>query len=308
MTKAGDAIKSAELNVGTELLVNRPLISGRRRGKEESIALSILSLLVFGTSFYFKAMGCERETRVRAKTPESLAPPKEVKGGGASAVAAPPMISQYRFFDAAFRYLKGGESARRGIAQKFYGPQLISRPQGVAIPPGTLVGARLVSGASNGPVKATLTDAIYVNGDPVVEEGTVLLGTGASTEERLFVRFSKLVFRDGRVEKIAAEAADQSDKIAGLKGSKIGNHALRLAGSIGLNFISGMSEVLQDQHTNPMGMPVKETSLKNALLNGTEKASMEEAGDILSGLKDARPIIEVPAGTSIYVLIGEGNE
>lgn len=69
-----------------------------------------------------------------------------------------------------------------------------------------------------------------------------------------------------------------------------------------------MSEVLQDQHTNPMGMPVKETSLKNALLNGTEKASMEEAGDILSGLKDARPIIEVPAGTSIYVLIGEGNE
>lgn len=306
MTKAAEAIKSAELSVGTDLLVNRPLISGRRQGKKESIALSVLSLLVFGASFYFKAMDRERETRIAAKTPESLAPPKEVKEGDTA--AAVPAISPYRIFDAALRHLKGRDSGGTGVAQKFYGPQLISRPRGLVIPPGTIVEARLVSGASNGPVKAMLTDAIYVNGDPVVEEGTVLLGTGASTEERLFVRFSKLVFRDGRVERITAEAADQSDKIAGLKGSKIGNRTLRLAGSIGLNFVSGASEVLQDQRTNPMGMPMKETSLKNALLNGTEKASVEEASDILSGLKDAKPIIEVPAGTPIYVLIGEGNE
>lgn len=191
---------------------------------------------------------------------------------------------------------------------RFSAPQLIERSKTTQIPAGSLALATLVSGASNGPVKAALSEALIVNGEVVLPEGTILLGSGSSTEERLFITFSKLVHRDGKSEPIQAVAADIKDKIAGLKGSKIGNYAMRLGAGIGLNFVSGMAEVLQDQEAvGPMGMPVKKATMKNAFLNGAEKASLEQASEIMSGLKDKQPIIEVKAGSTIYVLFGENG-
>ena len=55
-----------------------------------------------------------------------------------------------------------------------------------------------------------------------------------------------MVFKDGTVGDISAQACDQADKIVGLKGSKVGNKVVNIAGSIGLGFVGGMSEGLQD--------------------------------------------------------------
>ncbi len=197
----------------------------------------------------------------------------------------------------------------RGRGQlRFSAPQLIERSKNTKIPAGSLVPAILVSGASNGPVKAALSEALVVNGEIVLAEGSILLGSGTSTEERLFVTFSKLVHRDGKSEPIQAVAADIKDKIAGLKGSKIGNYAMKLGAGVGLNFVSGMADVLQDQEAvGPMGLPIKKPTMKNAFLNGTQNASLEQASEIMSGLKDKQTIIEVNAGSTIYVLFGENG-
>ena len=67
--------------------------------------------------------------------------------------------------------------------------------------------------------------------DTFIEEGSTLLGMGSSTEERLFVSFGQVIFKDGTFGKIQAQACDKTDQIVGLKGSKVNGKALQLAGS-----------------------------------------------------------------------------
>lgn len=294
------AVEIQPIPKGVGLLVARSPISKRRLSKTASIALWCCCGVMFGTSIFFRVIRGMKTASLNGSP--GVRAPSEKEMNGQAQIEAPPVTP--------VDLSKSGRAQPQFVAAPrgpFLKPQLIERPKGAAVPPGTLALAKLVSGASNGPVKAVLTESIYVDGDPVLDEGTVLLGSGASTEERLFVRFGMLVLRDGKTEKIQAEAADFGDKIAGLKGSRVGARALKLAGSIGLNFVSGMSEVLQDQKMSPMGMPIKDTSMKNAFLNGTEKAAADEAEDILSGIKEAKPIIEVGAGTPIFVLFGEGG-
>lgn len=199
-----------------------------------------------------------------------------------------------------------GSHSRRGEPVHLSGPHVIARSPGAKIPPGWMVKARLVSGASNGPVRAELLEDLVVNGSTLAPTGALLLGSGSSTEERLYVRFSKLVFQDGRFQSISAEALEESDQIAGLKGSKVGHFATRLAAGIGLHFVGGMSEGLQDTR-GENGAAVKKPTLKNALLNGSEQAAIEEGNELLSNLHNELPVIEVKAGSVITVLFSEGG-
>lgn len=196
-------------------------------------------------------------------------------------------------------------SSGRWKNQRFTAPQLVGRPKNVPIPPGAMVSAKLVSGASNGLIRAELTEALSQSGESLLEEGTILVGQGSSNEERLIVAFSQAVFRDGTVASIQAQACDSSDKIVGLKGSKVGNKVVNIAGSIGLGFVGGFSEGLQDTQ-GQQGVAVRPPSLKNALLNATATTALEQSKNLMSDLKEQRPVIEVPAGESICVIFGGG--
>lgn len=191
-----------------------------------------------------------------------------------------------------------------GKSQKLGGPQIIARPRNLAaIPPGALVKATLLNGASNGAVKARLDEALLVNGDAIIEGGSTLFGQGTSTEERLMVVFNQVVFRDGSFGNIQAHACDQSDQIVGLKGSRIGTRALNVAGGIGLGFVGGMSEGLQESR-GEQGVVVKPPTVRNALLHATATTALDQSRSLMSGLKERKPIIEVPNGTAICVLFG----
>ncbi|MEI8025264.1 MAG: TrbI/VirB10 family protein [Pseudomonadota bacterium] len=192
----------------------------------------------------------------------------------------------------------------QGMPLKLNGPKLLKRPRDISITPGALAMASLAIGASNGPVKAILTDGLVVNGEELIEPEAVLLGTGQSSEERLFIRFDKVVFKDGSMAAIQADAADSSDKTPGLKGSKAGQYALRLGGSIGLNFISGLSEGLQEKEVQGPAV-VNKSTVRNAMLNGTNRAALDQSREMMSSLKNEKPVIEVPEGTSFYVLFGK---
>ncbi len=190
---------------------------------------------------------------------------------------------------------------------KISGMQVISRPRNLsAIPPGSMLEAKLVSGASNGLVRAEVSKSLYVNGDILIPEGAYLVGSGSSTEDRLFVRFTQVVFKDGEFGSINAEACDKTDKIVGLKGSKVGNKALQLTGSLGLGFLGGFSTALQDAD-GQNGAVVTRPSIKNALLNGTATTALEESRNMMSDLKSRIPIIEVPQGTTICIIASGGS-
>ena len=189
---------------------------------------------------------------------------------------------------------------------KFPGLQKIDRHQAGKIPPGSLVKAILATGASNGPVRAEITKALRLLGETLLPVGTVLLGTGQSSEERLFIRFNQVVFKNGSFENIQAQAADLEDKTVGLKGSRLGKYATKYAAAIGLNFVGGMAEGLQEREVVGQQVVAKPTT-KNALLNGASRATLEMANESMTDLKNSAPIIHVEAGKEIYVIFEAGN-
>lgn len=183
----------------------------------------------------------------------------------------------------------------------YSGLQLVQRPNFGKIPAGTMVKAKFVTGASNGPLKAVLVETLYVNGEDIAPEGTTLIGNGNSNEDRLSVQFTKLVFKDGKSQLIQAQACDTSDQMIGVKGKKISKFATMLATSAVLNFLGGVAEGLQENQVQN-GVAVKKNDLNNAALNGASKAAIDQSQEILSDIKNKKSIIQVESGKEFLVL------
>ena len=202
--------------------------------------------------------------------------------------------------------MKEKNKSRQSVIVKLPGLQKIDRRKAGQIPPGSLIKAILITGASNGTVKAETTEALRIQGETLIPAGATLIGTGQSTEERLMVRFTQVVFKDGSFENIQAQAADAEDKTVGLRGSRVGKYAMKYATAIGLNFVGGMAEGLQDREVVGQQVVTKPT-VQNALLNGTSKATLEMANETMTDLKNSAPIIQISAGQSIFVIFENGQ-
>lgn len=189
----------------------------------------------------------------------------------------------------------------------YLGPESIRRPKRIMGADGVVVEAILTTGASNGVVHAKLKENLVAHGEVLAEEGTLLVGQGQSGEERLIIRFHKAVFSDGTSAKISAQALDSEDQIPGIKGSKVGQHGLRLATGIGLNFVGGVSEALQD-YDGEDGALVRRPTLKNALLHGSARAALDHSQETLGDLRNEPTLIEVPRGSTIHVAFEGGND
>lgn len=175
------------------------------------------------------------------------------------------------------------------------------------VPPGAEARATLLTGATNGLIKARLIEALKVDGISFLDAGTLLIGEGQSSEERLFISFKKAVFKNGKFISVLAQGYDKSDKILGLKGSRVGDHSIKLAASAGLNFIAGMAQGLQPTSVLMPGQ-TRRPSASGAALNGLSNAATEQGKQYLEDIKQRAPIIEVPLGTEFIVTFdGGGN-
>ncbi len=196
---------------------------------------------------------------------------------------------------------KSQTKAKRSVRVVYSGLQVVERPNFGKIPPGTMVKAKFVTGASNGPLKAVLMEDLSVNGENIAPEGTTLVGVGNSNEERLLVQFTKIVFRDGHYQNVQGQACDVSDQTVGVKGKKLSKYAVMLATGAGLNFLGGMAEGLQDNEFQN-GIAAKKSDLRNAALNGASKAALEQSNQVLSDLKSSKSVVQVESGKEFYVL------
>lgn len=173
------------------------------------------------------------------------------------------------------------------------------------IPVGSEAKAILVSGASNGIVKARLVTALLVDGDPALPVGTTLFGKGLSQDERLFVEFQKAIFPTGESFAIRAQAFDVTDKILGLKGAFVGTRTKKMGMAIGFGFLSGMAEGLQETSGSNIWGQAQKKSTRDAALSGASKATLDQSQTYLDEVKNSPNIIEVKKGTEFYLIIDE---
>jgi Bacterial conjugation TrbI-like protein len=174
------------------------------------------------------------------------------------------------------------------------------------IPPGAETFAVLLSGATNGMVKAQLTEALKVDGVSLLDAGTLLIGEGQSSDERLFVRFNKAVFKNGKFIRISAQGYDISDKIVGLKGSRVGDYTMKLAASSGLYFLSGLASGMKTEEIALPGQG-RRPRMGDAALQGVSTAAGEQAKQYLEQMKNKAPLIEVKSG-SAFIVTFDGSE
>lgn len=201
------------------------------------------------------------------------------------------------------------ESDRRRAppqSTKLSGPKLIPRSVKLRVPPGTEEKGILMTGASNGLVKVKLKEDVIVAGETFLMAGTVLIGSGSTNDDKLFVHFNKAVSDDATVSAIEAEIADATDKSVGLKGSFWATHGSRIAIGAGLNFLAGASEALQDTQ-GEQGAVVAKPTARNAVLHGTAKAALDESNDVASKYKNAPPAVEIRAGTEVAIIFTDNG-
>lgn len=173
------------------------------------------------------------------------------------------------------------------------------------IPVGAEAKAVLVSGATNGIVKAKLLSPIVVDGEVVVQENAIVFGRGKSGDERLYVEFSKAIFGTGEAFPIRAQAFDYSDKILGLKGSFIGTKTTKMAKAMGFGFLGGMADGLQQNTSGSIFMSGQRPSVRDGALAGTSKAMLDQSQAYMEEMKNTPNIIEVKQGSEFFLIFDE---
>jgi hypothetical protein len=172
------------------------------------------------------------------------------------------------------------------------------------VPIGSEMQAVLVSGATDGIVKAKLTTPLVVDGEPAIPENSVLFGKGKSGEERLMVEFKKVIFPTGEAFAIRAQAFDPSDRVLGLKGAVVGTRTKKMTGAVAFGFLGGMADGMQTTSGSSMFLPQR-PSTRDAALAGASKAALDQSQAYMEELRKSPNIIEVKAGSSLVVIVDE---
>ncbi|MCO5143626.1 MAG: TrbI/VirB10 family protein [Oligoflexia bacterium] len=177
--------------------------------------------------------------------------------------------------------------------------KILNFSNNLEIPPGVETKAVLLSGGTNGLIKAKIIESLRASGTTIFPSDTQILGYGRSSEDRLYIEFKKAILKDGKVVGISAQAFDGKDSILGLNGSRVGDISLKIAASAGLNFISGMALGFQDYSGQPRA--------KDAALSGLSQAATEQAKSSMEEIKNRQPTIEVKKGT-VFTITFDGNK
>jgi hypothetical protein len=215
-------------------------------------------------------------------------------------------LNSYSAADEDARLKVQAKKAPKKAFPKLAGVQKIDRVTAADISPGSMVKAVLLIGASNGPVRVEVKEALREHGETLVPAGAILWGKGTSSEDRLFIHFSKMILRDGQTQDIQADAADGEDQTVGLKGSRVGRYAARYATAVGLNFVGGMAEGLQAREIVGTQVITKPDA-KNALLNGASRATLEMGNEEMEKIRSTPTVIQVDAGKEIFVMFGASD-
>jgi hypothetical protein len=197
--------------------------------------------------------------------------------------------------------------ARTGKDPRLERIKTISFSSHQGVPAGTEAMVVLTSGGANGMVKATLSEGLKSQGDVLLPQGTVFLGSGSSSEDRLFIAFKKAILPDHSVMKIKALAYDKDDRILGVKGKRVSDYAFRLAASSGLIFLGGMADGMREEVNLNVGER-RRPSVRDAALSGVATATDDVGKDMLEKMKSQDSRVEVAHSTSVLIIFDDATD
>ena len=185
------------------------------------------------------------------------------------------------------------KSQGQGIQLVYSGKQVIESSQGAGslttIPSGTNFIGKLLNGIDtrepNQVIKVTLPYGARHASGGFLPPHAILLGivSHSADTDKIFLRFNKIVFPNGREFKIDAQGLNSADFSPGLIGDQHSNSDLRVAGSMGLTLVSAASDVLTSRsmvgamNSYGLGANVPDSNVKNAMLQGVSQVTKQEA-------------------------------
>jgi len=153
-------------------------------------------------------------------------------------------------------------------------------------------------------IKVLLPYGGSFNGKKILDKDTMLLGTAQymGNGEKVYLTFTKAILPNGQEMEINAQALDPSDYSSGIQGEYHGTAGVRIATTLGLSMVSGMTEVLTEKKVHgESGAITPKATMKNALYHGVSKVSEMEASRQASELGQEKAYITVEAGRDLII-------
>ena len=128
--------------------------------------------------------------------------------------------------------------------------------------------------------------------------------------EKVFLDIQSGTYPNGQQFKIRGQALDAKDFSPGIRGDFHGMLSNRVAGELGLNFVTGLTDTLQEKESlggggfAPGSVTAKPT-LKNGFLVGVSKVTDSEAQRMSSELSGQKPYITIEEGKELIVSLQE---
>lgn len=123
---------------------------------------------------------------------------------------------------------------------------------------------------------------------------------------KVFVKLNKGVLPSGKEIKVDAQVLDPNNYSPGLEGRYHGNADMRIASSLGLTLVAGISDVLTEKESLggggllPGGITPK-SNLKNAVYHGVSQVAETEATRQAEALGQEQAYVTVDAGSDLIV-------
>lgn len=157
-------------------------------------------------------------------------------------------------------------------------------------------------------VKVLLPYGGRANAGGELPKSTILFGqvTYSGKGEKVFVKFSKGVLPSGEEVQVEAQGLNPGDYSTGLAGEFHGNADMRVASSLGLTMVAGMSDVLTEKESLGgsgllPGSVTPKATMKNAIYHGVSEVAKDEATRQAEAIGQGQEYVTVDAGTDIIV-------
>ena len=208
-------------------------------------------------------------------------------------------------------YQAADERAKGSGQFKYHAAQVILRQGGdpdKRLPIGTSFVGKLLTGIdTRNPGALVRVLAPYgasFDHDRRIDRGSVVFGTASYTGsgDKVYLKFNRVLYPDGREFRIEAEALSSSDYTSGISGEENDGAGGKIGATLGLTMLSGITDTMVQKETlGQYAEPTAKSTLTNGFYNGLSKASQEEAQRQAAKVQNVPDYVTIEAGLDLIV-------
>lgn len=203
----------------------------------------------------------------------------------------------------------GGSGGNK--SDKYSAKQVIVREdyQGEnALPTGTSFIGKLLDSIDTrdvgAPIKVILPYGGGTKGKILIPKDSIVFGTFnyAGNGDRVHIQFNSGVTAQGKEFKIQAQALNSKNFAPGLFGDYHGTGANRIASTMGLGFVSSLTEIMQQREAiGNSNFVTPKPTMRNAMLGGASKVADMESKRQSEELLDEKPYVTIEGGSDVVI-------